>query len=48
MPRTVEESVFSRMMEIRRDLHRHPELSRQESRTAELGIEARALAGTGR
>ncbi len=53
--RAVEPSVFERMVEIRRDLHRHPELSWQERRTArrlrrrlrELGIEARPVCGTG-
>jgi hippurate hydrolase len=53
--RAVDEAVLARMVEIRRDLHRHPELSWQEERTAarvaerlaELGVEARRLCGTG-
>lgn len=32
----IDESVTQRMVEIRRDLHRNPELSRQEHRTAEI------------
>jgi hippurate hydrolase len=47
--------VFERMVALRRDLHRHPELSLQEERTAtrileelaELGLEGRRVAGTG-
>ncbi len=46
---------FQRLVAFRRDLHRHPELSFQEKRTAEriektlagLGIESRRVAGTG-
>jgi hippurate hydrolase len=53
--RVVEPDVFQRMVEIRRDLHRHPELSWEEERTAdrveerlqELGIAARRLCRTG-
>ncbi len=55
MKRPVPAAVFDRMVAIRRDLHRHPELSWQEERTAErasarlreLGIPQRRLAGTG-
>lgn len=53
---TIERDVVDRMVEIRRDLHRHPELSWQETRTAEsicrvldeLGMSyRRGVAGTG-
>lgn len=55
MKRVVERTVFERMVAMRRDLHRHPELSWQETRTAEcaeaglssLGIPFRRVAGTG-
>jgi hippurate hydrolase len=52
----VDETLFERLVEIRRDLHRHPELSWQETRTAsqicafldELGIAYRnKVGGTG-
>lgn len=51
VPRT----IFDRMVALRRDLHRHPELSFQEERTATrileelgaLGLEGRRVAGTG-
>jgi amidohydrolase len=47
--------IWSRLLELRRDLHRHPELSHQEERTATrleaaleaFGIESRRVAGTG-
>lgn len=47
--------VFEKWVAFRRDLHRHPELSFQEKRTAEqiekalagLGIQSRRVAGTG-
>jgi amidohydrolase len=53
--RPVDESVFERMVEIRRDLHRHPELAWQEEGTAErigaaldaLGISHRRVCSTG-
>jgi hippurate hydrolase len=55
MKPVVDRRVFDRMVAIRRDLHRHPELSWQETRTAErvsdalasLGILFRRVAGTG-
>ena len=55
MKRLVDRSIFDRMVAIRRDLHRHPELSWQERRTADcasaaltsLGIAFRRAAGTG-
>ncbi|MCA8926344.1 MAG: amidohydrolase [Planctomycetes bacterium] len=48
-------SVFARMVDLRRDLHRHPELSWEEERTAtriaaeleRLGLSVRRVAGTG-
>jgi len=49
-------ALFERIVELRRDLHRHPELSWKETRTAsrirafleELGIQYRQdIAGTG-
>ena len=48
-------SVLPELLEIRRDLHAHPELSRQEVRTTDLvaarleqaGIRVRRLSGTG-
>jgi hippurate hydrolase len=51
----VEPRLFDRMVAFRRDLHRHPELSGQETRTAarvdealaKLGIPSRRVAGTG-
>lgn len=51
----VEPAVFERMVTLRREFHRHPELSWQERRTAErvataleaLGIPWRSVAGTG-
>jgi len=53
--RPVDEAVFERMVAVRRDLHRHPELAWQEERTAEricqelddLGIAHRRLCETG-
>lgn len=47
--------VYERMVAMRRDLHRHPELSLKEERTATrileelaaIGLEGRRLAGTG-
>ena len=55
MHRPVPAAVFERMVTIRRDLHRHPELSWQEERTAqrtsarlrELGITHRRVTDTG-
>ena len=49
------DEFFQRLVAIRRDLHRHPELSFQEKRTAKqiekaltgLGIKSRRVAGTG-
>lgn len=51
----ISDEVVARMVAIRRDLHKHPELSWQESRTADricealerLGIQHRRVAGTG-
>jgi hippurate hydrolase len=51
----MEPEMFSRIVEIRRDLHRHPELSWEEKRTSErvrevltgLGLEPRTAADTG-
>jgi hippurate hydrolase len=51
----VDPALFERMVALRRDLHRHPELSGQEMRTAakvgealeRLGIPSRRVAGTG-
>jgi hippurate hydrolase len=52
----LDQALFERIVELRRDLHRHPELSWKETRTAsricafleELGIEYRQdIAGTG-
>lgn len=48
-------AVFERMVALRRDLHRHPELSWKEERTAQqiaaalegLGLAVRRVAGTG-
>jgi hippurate hydrolase len=53
--RPVDDAVFERMVTVRRDLHRHPELAWQENRTAErireeldsLGIAHRTICGTG-
>ena len=55
MGQAVESAVVERMVAIRRDLHRYPELSWQEHETAEricavlheLGIPHRRLMGTG-
>ncbi len=55
MKRPVDEAVFERMVSVRRDLHRHPELAWQEERTAEriceeldnLGIAHRRVCDTG-
>lgn len=55
MQRFVPEPVFERMVAVRRDLHRHPELSWQEERTAErvcarlreLGVPHRRVTATG-
>ncbi len=53
---TIDSAAHRRMVAVRRDLHQHPELSWEETRTAgviagrlrELGIEARSgVAGTG-
>lgn len=51
----VPSQVFERMVALRRDLHRHPELSGEEERTGarivaqleELGLKPRRMAGTG-
>jgi metal-dependent amidase/aminoacylase/carboxypeptidase family protein len=52
----LDQALFEQMVEVRRDLHRHPELSWKEARTTsricafleELGIEYReGIAGTG-
>ncbi len=51
----VPEDIFARMVDLRRDLHRHPELSWEEERTSrrireqldELGIPYRRAAGYG-
>src|SRR3990172_941830 len=51
----VNRDFIEKWVAFRRDLHRHPELSFQEKRTAEqiekalagLGIESRRVAGTG-
>lgn len=53
--RPIDDAVFERMVSVRRDLHRHPELAWQEERTAErvceeldrLGIAHRNVCGTG-
>ncbi|RME26070.1 MAG: amidohydrolase [Deltaproteobacteria bacterium] len=53
-PGEVDPALFDRLVAFRRDLHRHPELSWQEHRTAErieahlvdLGLQPRRLAGT--
>ena len=55
MKRPVDEAVFERMVSVRRDLHRHPELAWQEECTAEriceeldrLGIAHRRACRTG-
>ncbi len=55
MKHVVDQAIFDRMVAVRRDLHRHPELSWHETRTAEraanvlesLGIPVRRVAGTG-
>lgn len=55
IPPHVPEEVFSRMVGLRRDLHRHPELSWEEERTSrrireqldELGIDHRVVAEHG-
>jgi hippurate hydrolase len=56
MESSCDQTIYNRMVEIRRDLHRHPELSWQEFRTAhriaelldEMGISYRSsVAGTG-
>jgi amidohydrolase len=51
----VPDAIFAKMVRLRRDLHRHPELSGQEQRTAQvlqeelagLGLTARRVAETG-
>ncbi len=51
----VPEPIFARMVRVRRDLHRHPELSWGEHRTVDvlaselsaLGLQCRRMAGTG-
>ncbi len=55
MASRVDESLFERMVSLRRDLHQHPELSWEEERTCSrveealtrLGIPHRRMAGTG-
>jgi hippurate hydrolase len=51
----IPEELWSQLLTLRRDLHRHPELSHEENRTAVrleealagFGIESRRVAGTG-